>query len=202
MDAWARAAGPRSSYGRIHQWICVLSVLMASGLVLGCSSPDAPRPLPTVLVTNATCDAGRCATLEIRAFIWKFPIPTGPWGEEVLGETQPGQACLAFPPSWSSRIIGSDTTGRVDTAITTWTPADTVPIYLIAVDSVLFHSRLDSAVIDSLKEGLLPYFDGLVKASVGETPNFAPGVSPGWSVTFPSAPQWGAKLVPGESCKP
>jgi hypothetical protein len=73
---------------------------------------------------------------------------------------------------------------------------------LIAEDSALFHSQLDSAISDSLKQGLLPYFDGLVKGSVGETPNFAPGTSPGWSVTFPSSPQWGAKLVAGKSCGP
>jgi hypothetical protein len=37
---------------------------------------------------------------------------------------------------------------------------------------------------------------------LGETPFFAPDTSPGWSVTFPSAPRWSADLAAGEACKP
>lgn len=167
-----------------------------------CSSSTAPDQLPTVLVTNATCEAGRCATLEVRAYIWKFKIPYPPWGEEVLGEAPPGQTCLRFPPSWTARIIGdtivNDTaSGHLDTVVVTWTPDDTVPIYLIAVDSVVFHSRDDTAQVRGVS-----YFDGLVPASVGETPNFAPGASPGWKVTFPSAPLWSATPIPAEACEP
>jgi hypothetical protein len=103
------------------------------------------------------------------------------------------------------RIIGdtivNDTTGRVDTVVVTWTPKDTVPIYLIALDSVFFHSPLDSAQLDTAARRL-SYFDGLTKGSVGETANFAPGASADWSVIFPSAPLWSAHLVRSESCKP
>jgi hypothetical protein len=159
-----------------------------------------------VLVRNASCEAGRCTTLEIRAYIWKFKIPYPPQGEEVLGEARPGNTCFSFPPSWSIRLIGdtvvNDTTsGQVDTVTVTWTPADTIPIYLIALDSAYFHLQLDSAQYDSMVQGI-PYFDALTKGSVGETPNFAPGASPGWSVTFPSAPLWGADLTHREPCKP
>ena len=166
-----------------------------------CSSPDAPRPLPTVLVTNATCEAGRCMTLEVRAFVWKFTIPQLPFGFERLGEVPPGKTCFTFPSSWTLRVIGPDSTGRVDTLIITWTPADTIPIYLIALDSVLFHGGGDSAQLDSSKQGVWPY-DGLAAGSVGETPNFAPGEAAGWSVTFPGAPRWSAGLIAGEACKP
>jgi len=98
-------------------------------------------------------------------------------------------------------VPGDTTSGQVDTVTTTWTPADATPIYLVALDSAYFHSALDSAQLDSLYQGI-PYFDALGAGSVGETPNFAPGVSPGWSVTFPSAPLWGANLAQTEPCKP
>lgn len=185
--------------GRIRRWVGIWIVLLGAQAAFGCSSPDAPQPLPTVLVTNATCDLGRCATLEIRVYVWKFTIPFPPDGEELLADVPPGQTCLTFPPSWSWRIIGPDTSGRVDTLTMTWTPADTVPIYLIALDSVFYHSPLDSAQYDSVAQRR-SYFDGLWKGSVGETPNFAPGQSPGWKVTFPSSPPWSAKLVPSEAC--
>lgn len=193
--------------GRSQRRIGIWFVLFGSQ-AFGCSSPVAPRRLPTVLVTNATCDSGRCATLEIRAFIWKFAVPGQlPWGFGVVGEAPPGERCLTFPPSWSLTVIGDtivgDTTGQVDTVIVTWTPDDTFPINLVAVDSAFFHGGLDSARIDSLKEGLLPYFDGVgFGRTVGETPKFAPGSSAGWSATFPSTPPWSARLVAGEACKP
>ena len=178
---------------------------LATAFALACSSAEAPKPLPTVLVTNASCQAGRCTTLEIRAFVWKFRIPFDYFGEELLGWVRPGNTCFHFPPSWTYRLIGdtivNDTTGHVDTINVTWTPADTVPIYVIALDSAYFHSLLDSAQSDSLARGI-PYFDDLTKGSVGETPNFAPGASAGWSVTFPSAPRWAANLAQTEPCKP
>lgn len=172
----------------------------------GCAETTAPRLLPTVLVTNAMCDAGRCGTLQIRAFVWKFTVPQPVVGSEVLGYVDPGERCLTFPPSWSFQIIGPDTTGRVDTTTITWTPFDTIPIYLIAVDSALFGSQPDSAQVDSIRYAIWP-FDGIAQASVGETANFAPGGAPGWSITFPrrGAPnlfQGGAPIAKGEACKP
>jgi hypothetical protein len=156
-----------------------------------------------VLVTNASCDSGRCTTLEIRAFVWKFTVPQDPSGLEILGEVPPGHSCLTFPADWKLRIIGSpDTTGHVDTTTITWTPNDGTEIYLIAVDSALYHSPPDSAQADSLNRGLWTYFDGLTPASVGETANFSPGMAAGWLVSYPSAPVHGANLTTGSSCSP
>jgi len=42
------------------------------------------------LVTNASCEAGRCATLEIRAFVSKFAVPQWPQGMESVGFAPPG----------------------------------------------------------------------------------------------------------------
>jgi len=174
-------------------------LVLGATAAVACSSPDAPRPLPTVLVTNETCDSARCRTLEVRAFVWKFTVPQWPQGFKVLGEAPPGQTCFTFPPSWSLRISGPDSTGRVDTLIITWTPDDTIPIYLVAVDSAFFHGHATAAQIDSSRQGLWPY-DGFFPGSVGETRNFAPRDAPGWSVTFPSAPLWSANLADGERC--
>src|SRR6266513_2596499 len=159
-----------------------------------CSSPDAPRSLPTVLVTNATCDSGRCRTVEVRAYLWKFLIPYPPWGDLVIGEAPPGQTCLTFPPSWSMRIIGPDSTGRVDTTTIIWSPDDGSEIYLVAVDSAFFHGDATPAQIDSARQRVWPY-TGMFMGSVGETPNFAPREAPGWMVTFPGPRPFGAPLV-------
>jgi hypothetical protein len=173
-----------------------------------CSSTTEPRPLPTVLVTNAMCDSGHCATLEVRAFLWKFDVPQPPSGLRVLGEAHQGRTCLTFPPSWTLHIIGPDTTGRVDTVTITWTPSDTVPIYLIAVDSAVFHraagtsamSHASVSTVDSATPQDSPY-DGLVPGSVGETGNFLPGDATGWSVSFPSAPLWSARVDTADVCR-
>jgi hypothetical protein len=185
----------------ICRQICAWTLVVAATAASGCSETTAPRPFPTVLVTNATCEAGRCATLEVRAYIWKFLIPYPPFGEEVLGEVPPGRTCLTFPPSWRMTVVGPDNSGKLDTVTTTWTPDDTIPLYLIALDSAVFRTGFDSAQIDSLHQGLLPYFDSVGFGSVGSTPNFTPRDAHGWTVTFPSAPVFGANLAPGDACQ-
>ncbi len=163
------------------------ALMVGGALEMGCSSPEAPRSLPRLLVTNSSCGAGHCMTLEIRAFVWKFAIPQVPWGIEVLGDVPPGQKCLTFPSTWTLRVIGPDSSGRIDTTSATWTPNDSVPIYLIAVDSVLFHGHGTQGAADSSNQAIWPY-DGFGPGSVGETGNFMPGSAPGWTVAFPSAP--------------
>jgi hypothetical protein len=183
-------------------WALVISAIGASG----CSDATSSRPLPTLLVTNATCDVGRCSTLELRAFVWKFTFPQLVWGFELVSYVPPGRTCLTFPASWKLRVIGPDNTGRVDTTTFSWSPLDKTPIFLIALDSTFFHTSLDSAQADSVYRGTWP-FDGIAPGSVGETADFAPADAPGWSVTFPTrgAPnrnEGGAPIATGESCKP
>jgi hypothetical protein len=98
------------------------------------------------------------------------------------------------------RIIGPDTTGKVDTTIITWTPDNADGIYLIAVDSLVYHGGGSDGQIDSTAQAIPP-FDGVDFASVGETPTFVPGKADGWAVTFPNTPQFGAPLVSGAACK-
>jgi hypothetical protein len=105
-------------------------------------------------------------------------------------------ACLAFPASWPINIIGGQ-----DTVTEVWTPADSSGIYLIAVDSALYHGGGSVAQEDSAAHGVWPY-DGIAMGSEGETPNFVPGDSPGWTTAFPSAPPHSSAITPGSSCSP
>ncbi len=179
-----------------------LRSIVLLGLVLtsatACSTITDARSLPTVRVTNAMCDVGHCATLEIRAFIWKFNVPQWPDGMEVLGDVGPGETCLTFPAKWTLTVIGPDTTGRVDTATVVWTPADTIPIFLIAVDSAVFYG--------GRSPGDTSVYDHLVPGSVGETPNFSPGTAHGWTAAFPNVQklgaQWSVTPQAGDACKP
>lgn len=185
-------------------WIRGVSWQLLACAFLGaiaCTSATQPTTSPTLLVNNSTCALGRCTTLEIRAFVWKFTAPQPPQGFEAIGEVPPGQSCLQFPPSWTFKIIGPDSTGVVDTLAITWTPSDTDQVYVVAVDSAVFHSGMDSAQVDSLNHGLLPYFDGLGGGAVGETSNFVPGTSHGWKVSFPSSPVFSASLTSVPACK-
>lgn len=187
-----RGSGPWS----VCRVVGLTAVTMAGW---SCSS-SGPRPLPTVLVTNASCDSGRCTTLEIRAFVWKSTVPQDPSGFEKLGEVPPGRTCLTFPPYWKLLVIGPDTAGHTDTTTTIWTPDDGSEIYLTAVDSALYYSGPDSAQADSLTRGLIPYFDKFTGTTVGETPDFSPGTAPGWAVSYPNAPVHGAKLTVVGAC--
>ena len=187
--------------------ILIWSVVIAGVGAPGCSGSTGPQHLPTLLVTNGMCAAGHCGTLEVRAFVWKFTIPQHVWGAELVAYVPPGATCLTFPASWTWTIIGPDTLGHVDTTTITWTPGDPAPIFLIALDSTYFHTVLDSAQADSVSSAIRP-FDGIAPGSVGETMNFVPGNSLGWSITFPSPPgapnlnAGGAPIAEGKACTP
>src|ERR1051325_7812466 len=95
----------------------VATIAWGLSISFACSSTSTVEPplsLPSALVTNKTCEWGRCTTLEIRAFISKVTIPQLPQGYEVLGEAPPGQTCLTFPSSWSFAVIGPGPTGGAD----------------------------------------------------------------------------------------
>jgi hypothetical protein len=98
------------------------------------------------------------------------------------------------------RIIGPDTTGKVDTTIITWTPDNADGIYLIAVDSLVYHGGGTPGQVDSSNQAIPP-FDGVDVASVGETPTFVPGEAEGWAVSFPSVRPFSATLAKQSACK-
>ncbi len=159
---------------------------LAAAFALSCrSSPSAPGgagALPTLdIMNNPTCAAGACRTLEVRAFVWAFQVPQPPWGWRVLGEMPGGTACLAFPASWTFRVIGP-----ADTTIFTWTPNSASGIYVVVVDSALFHA-------------------GTVEPSstiLGLTRTFVPGTASGWQATFSGSAADPTTAAPAHPCNP
>ena len=184
----------------LRQVAATVVVVAATG-GLGCSSPTKPAPLPTLLVTNGTCVGGVCRTLEIRAFVWAFPVPQLPPGLEVVAEVHTATACVTFPAQWRFYVT---TVGSTDTTFYTWTPSNNSGIILFAVDSALFTTGGTAAQRDSSSRALWPY-DGAGLGSVGHTATFIPGSAAGWSVTFPSTSQSGPAapgLAPTVACTP
>lgn len=73
-------------------------VLSAILLALSCSSTTEPGPPVTLLVWNATCSAGDCASIQIRAFPKNQPqTPAGLWSLD-LGTASSAITCLAVYP--------------------------------------------------------------------------------------------------------
>ena len=143
----------------------VLASLLTAG-ALACHSPAAPRPLPTLLVSNQLCTAGSCATLEVRIFDWNLTIPQPYWGYKVMGEVHRQTGCLTFPVPWTFFIFGPDSTGKVDTLVFHLNVND--PIFLAAMDSAKFHT-------DSIN----PF-----STIRGHTNTFTASDAAGWSVSF------------------
>lgn len=177
--------------------MAVAAGVLAVGL--GCSSAAAPNPPPTLLVTNATCDSGPCKNLFLRVFIWGWHIPQPPTGIKLLGFVHGTNTCFRFPPEWTIWVgSGSDSTKL------TWTPTNPEGIFVFAFDSAFGYGNPTTAEIDSSNQGLWPY-DGAVAGSVGHSPTFVPGDSPGWTIAIPSKTRSGAPtpgLTAGAACTP
>jgi len=168
---------------------------------LGCSSGTAPpSPPPTVLVTNAICQAGPCRTLVLSAFIWGWHIPQSPTGIRLIGFVHGATTCVQFPKELSIWLV----TVGVDSTLLTWTPNNSQGIIMLAFDSTIAYTGGTAAQLDSSNQGLWPY-DGEAPGAVGLTPTFVPGNAAGWSVTFPAVSQSGAaepELRPAPACTP
>lgn len=179
---------------RFHRNVQVLGATIA---IAGCGAvapTEAPAPI-TLLVENDSCAAGRCMTLEVRAFIWSFTIPQNPLGSRVLGVVPPGTKCIALPESLFVRILSTD---QADTTILVWRPDDPAGIHLVGVDSGAFHGQLSPGQVDSINRGVYPY-DGL-GPSIGESARFVAAESDGWRTTFPSVPAHTGEVTHTERC--
>lgn len=191
---------PRSRNGH-RQRVAVVMAVAVSALVggLGCSSATAPNPPPTLLVTNATCEAGPCKTLYLRVFILGWPIPQPLTGIKLLGFVHGTNTCLRFPAEWTLWVVS----GRDSTQLT-WKPDSPEGIFLLAFDSAIGYGHPTPAEIDSSNHGLWPY-DGAFLGSVGHSTTFVPATSPGWSTAFPPETQSGAAtpgLTKAVACTP
>ena len=152
------------------RWLYVI----LSGVAFACSSTVAPRSGVTVFVTNGTCQAGSCASLQILGFPGKGPsTPGGPRAID-LGFLTTASNCFTFPPSATFRVIGVSNDGsRADTTTYTWTTAD------------------------GLSLGTKP-IGGPVGSAVASTSAFVPARAPGWSVALPG----GSSVSPTQACVP
>jgi hypothetical protein len=172
--------------------------LIVLGFLTACQSNEltstsTAKP-PTIIVTNATCEAGHCMTLEVRAFIPLFPFPQLPIGATVLAYARPGQTCFRLPDSLVGTISGGSDTTRF-----LWTP--NYSMSLAAIDSALQYGHPPTpAGLDSAQHAIYPY-DGLF-TSTGEGVSFTPTDAPGWATTFPMLPQHSVPIVPAAPCVP
>jgi len=143
-------------------------VLLATALA--CSSPDEPGSGITLLVSNATCNAGQCETVRVYAFPDNQPLTPGGFWKLDLGTVSGESACLELPRSAKITVTGTSTIRYVT--------------YEWTVD------RLASLV------GLLP--SELAIPASPSTPQFVPATATGWSVTLPggAAPAAADACVP------
>ena len=148
--------------------------VILAGFALACSSTIAPRSSVTVLVTNGTCQAGSCTSLQILGFPSNGPnTPGGPWAID-LGFLTTASNCFTFPPSATFRVIGVSNDGsKADTTTYTWTTAD------------------------ALSLGTKP-IGGPISSAVSSTSAFVPATSAGWSAALPG----GSRVSPTQACLP
>jgi hypothetical protein len=138
---------------------------------VSCSTAVEPRSGVTLLVTNATCEAGRCDALRVLGFPGDQPnTPGGMWSLD-LGLITGSQACLTLPPSATFRVIGASPDGTTTTTTYTWTTAK------------------------SLSLSALPSGDSRLQAGPS-TAAFVPARAGGWTITVPG----GSAVTPSSPC--
>ena len=163
---------------------CLISGIAVALLFgIGCSSSTAPDRPPTLLVTNPLCEGTDCRSIQIRAFIWAYAIPQGPFGAELVGEVSGPTACLEFPEIWEIVVRHVDSQGNV-------LSADTLTSDL---DDQIFLTALDPESRDEV--------------FLGMTESFVPGSEKGWSLNLvrdPAGayPPFRGELTSGPRCSP
>jgi hypothetical protein len=157
----------------------LLSPAVSLLITLSCSPPAEPvaslsnPPAATLLVTNGTCLAGRCDSLEILGFPSKQPNTPGGYWSLDLGRLAGPQACYAIPASATFRIIGVNPDSTRDTVTITWT------------------------TLSAMSLGALPPSSSRIQATPS-TSAFVPADARAWQITLPG----GSTPVPGAPCTP
>lgn len=164
--------------------------------VVACSNPAEPesRP-PTLSVMNPLCEDTACTAIQVRAFVWAFPIPQSPLGSKSLGRVDGAGGCLEFPPAWTATVREVDSAGvptGEDSTVYTWTPDHPDGVYLTAVQPS------DWATAGGPSVGYV----------VGITETFVPGDADGWELRFSRNPDTTAvypflgRLISAPPCTP
>jgi hypothetical protein len=126
---------------------------------LGCSSTVQPRAGVTLLITNATCETGQCAPVQILGFPSNQPHTPGGFWSLDLGIVSAPSACLTLPPTATFRVIDAST-GATTTYM--WTTAERLSLGALQPPA----SRIQATP---------------------STSAFVPASAPGWSVTLPAS---------------
>jgi len=188
----SRTSGLRVAHARCGALLTTMvTAFVAGGCANGDSQTTSPPP-PTIQIINNSCAAGRCMSLDITAFVNDFTVPQSPLGLKHLGFFPPGQFCVSFPAQWTLNINGFPTL--------VWTPSSPNPIHLVAVDSAAWYGTPTTSLHDSISAGIPPY-DGYWGPTVGETFDFYPGTSDGWTVVFPGTMVRADSVRPVPRCK-
>jgi hypothetical protein len=150
----------------IHVYSRWLRTLSSFGLLvaMSCSTGLEPRAGVTLLVTNATCQAGQCESVRVLGFPANQPSTPGGFWSLDLGVVAGSEACLTLPPSAVFRVIGQHTDGTADTTSFTWTTAKSISL------------------------GALPPSGSRIQAGPS-TPGFVPARASGWRTTLPGEAQ-------------
>jgi hypothetical protein len=150
---------------RFERSTAVTVALASAILTIGCAASDNvtagnPTPIVSVLVTNYTCSAGHCDSIEVLAFPSNRPVTPGGLWNVSLGVVTTPTACLTLHAADTARVSGPDSTGTVKTTLYIWTPSLPVSI------------------------GWIRPGDGRLMASPITT-DFVPVSAAGWTVTLP-----------------
>jgi hypothetical protein len=165
-----RGSPPNMRRSSLHSLGTIVLFLFVA---IACSRAVEPRSGVTLLVTNGTCQAGRCDSLQVLGFPSNQPAtPGGLWSLDLGLITAP-QACLTLPPSSAFHVIGVRGDGSRDTTTFTWTSAK------------------------ALSLGAQPPSSSRFQA-IPSTTAFVPANAAGWRITIPS----GSQATPSSACKP
>ena len=145
---------------RTPQLLATLSALFLF-VMSACSSAVELRSPVTLLVTNATCQGGRCDTLRVLGFPSNQPrTPGGMWSLD-LGLISTPQMCLTVPASANFYVIEVRNDGTRDTTTFTWTTAQ------------------------ALSLGTEPPPPASRLQAIPSTSAFVPASATGWAITIP-----------------
>jgi hypothetical protein len=142
-------------------------------LTVSCSGSIEPRSGVTLLVTNGTCQGGRCDSLRVLGFPTNQPLTPGGFWSLDLGLITASEACFTLPRTAAFHVIGVRVDGTRDTTTFTWTSAKSLALGAEPPSSFMLQARPTSAA-------------------------FVPASAAGWQITVPG----GSQATPSSACTP
>ncbi len=109
-------------------------LLVAAALATGCDSGADTTSTPTVslLVTNSSCVASHCDSIDVLLFPANQPHTPGGFWSVDLGVITTPTACIKLPASAHFYVIAAPARSSADTTTYSWTPAASFALGAIA----------------------------------------------------------------------